>query len=248
MQRVFAQDGELDFATMQRWFQSRGAVRRIFYYDCLRDIREQGETEPQFNARVQKQKDELEAIQALPGFHVHLGRLTGSGRNLRQKGVDVLLAVEMLDHAFRKNMGDAYLLAGDGDFVPLVEAVTRLGTWVEVFHDPRTASRELCAAADVGVPLSINDFWSWSTNALQLAHPLPAPDHNAQYTVDNLGPVNRREGTNEAGTRVTLGQQIDPVRFFLYIHQRGNVTVFRHSDSDILERYYHDRFGQIAWD
>ena len=73
------------------------------------------------------------------GFTFIGGRITGRPGNIRQKGVDVLLAVEMLDHAFRKNMDEAWLLAGDADFVPLVEAVTRLGTWVNVIYDPRAA-------------------------------------------------------------------------------------------------------------
>ena len=40
-------------------------------------------------------------------------------KKLRQKKVDVLLAVEALDHAFRGNMSRAYLIAGDLDFAPL---------------------------------------------------------------------------------------------------------------------------------
>src|SRR6185312_746069 len=115
------------------------------------DIRLDSESEEAFRARLDHQRAEFQQIQSLSGFHVRLGRMTGRSGNIRQKGVDVLLAVEMLDNAFRKNMDEAWLLAGDADFVPLVEAVTRLGTWVNVFYDAHAASRELYSSADQGI-------------------------------------------------------------------------------------------------
>jgi len=143
MQRVFSADGELDLSRVQLWCASNGhPVRRVFYYDCLADIKRERESETEFHARLEQQKERFDRIQSLSGFHVRLGKLTGT-RSLRQKGVDVLLAVDMLDHAFRKNMEEVYLLAGDADFVPLVEAVTRVGTWVNVVYDPRASAKAL---------------------------------------------------------------------------------------------------------
>jgi uncharacterized LabA/DUF88 family protein len=51
---------------------------------------------------------------------------------IRSKGVDIALTTDMLSHAFRDNYDVAVLYAGDGDYVPLVEEVKRLGKAVYV--------------------------------------------------------------------------------------------------------------------
>jgi uncharacterized LabA/DUF88 family protein len=48
-------------------------------------------------------------------------------KNRDSKQVDISLATDMLTHAFRKNYEIAILIAGDGDYVPLVEAVQMEG-------------------------------------------------------------------------------------------------------------------------
>src|SRR5437879_610617 len=45
----------------------------------------------------------------------------------KAKGVDIALTKDMLGHAFLGNYEVAVLIAGDGDYVPLVEEVKRLG-------------------------------------------------------------------------------------------------------------------------
>ncbi len=43
------------------------------------------------------------------------------------KGVDIALATDLLSNAYRNNYDAAVLVAGDGDYVPLVGEVKRLG-------------------------------------------------------------------------------------------------------------------------
>ncbi len=50
----------------------------------------------------------------------------------RTKGVDIALATDLLGNAYRDNYDAAVLVAGDGDYVPLVEEVKRLGKVVHV--------------------------------------------------------------------------------------------------------------------
>ncbi len=45
----------------------------------------------------------------------------------KAKGVDIALTKDMLSHAFLANYQVAVLVAGDGDYVPLVEEIKRLG-------------------------------------------------------------------------------------------------------------------------
>lgn len=45
----------------------------------------------------------------------------------KAKGVDIALTKDMLSHAFLQNYDVALLVAGDGDYVPLVQEVKRVG-------------------------------------------------------------------------------------------------------------------------
>lgn len=65
------------------------------------------------------------------------------------KGLDVALTTDLLSHAHRDNYDVAILIAGDGDFVPLVEEVKRLGKLVYVLASrSRGLSPALRLAAD----------------------------------------------------------------------------------------------------
>lgn len=50
----------------------------------------------------------------------------------KAKGIDVALTKDMLSNAFRNNFDVAVLIAGDGDYVPLVEELKRLGKVIYV--------------------------------------------------------------------------------------------------------------------
>lgn len=67
----------------------------------------------------------------------------------KSKGVDIALARDLLGHAYKDNYDAALLYSGDGDYVPLVEDVQRLGKRVYVlFLDGPWVSRHLKNAAD----------------------------------------------------------------------------------------------------
>ena len=74
----------------------------------------------------------------------------------RAKGVDIALTKDMLFQAFMGNYEIAVLVAGDGDFVPLVEEVKRLGKRVVVvFWENSGLNPELRRAADEFTPLRL---------------------------------------------------------------------------------------------
>lgn len=70
-------------------------------------------------------------------------------RNLKAKGVDIALTKDMLSHAYLDNYDVAVLMAGDGDYVPLVEEVKRLGKRVHLaFFDADSTAFALKIACD----------------------------------------------------------------------------------------------------
>lgn len=59
---------------------------------------------------------------------IRLGELIKSSRGeFRQKGVDILMAIDALSKAYMNHYDTAIFLLGDRDFIPLIEAVKDSG-------------------------------------------------------------------------------------------------------------------------
>lgn len=117
---------------------------KVFYYDAAPG-KDYGEAQAAYELRVQPDHDRFAKIQALDRVHVALGQIVG--RERRQKGVDVRLAVDMMTYAFRGNIARATIFAGDADFVPLLKALVAEGLHVTLWHPPQ-ANADLKGAAD----------------------------------------------------------------------------------------------------
>jgi len=108
------------------------------------------------DAKIESTRERLWAL----GFEP---RVFKRGRERAVKGLDIALARDMLSHAFRNNYDVAVLFGGDGDYVPLVHEVKRLGKLVYVaFFDDSTLSPELKLAADRFIDLRglLTQAWS----------------------------------------------------------------------------------------
>jgi uncharacterized LabA/DUF88 family protein len=67
----------------------------------------------------------------------------------KAKGVDIALTKDMLSHAYQSHYEVACLIAGDGDYVPLVEEVKRMGKIVVcLFFEKHGLSPDLRIACD----------------------------------------------------------------------------------------------------
>lgn len=166
-QKWFGHEVEFDFKKVKDFFQAEKA----FYYDCIDDIKTDNETQQEFDERVDLQEKKLNKIREVEGCHVQLGSLSGKGKKKRQKEVDVLLAVQMMEHAFRGNITKAVLLSGDKDFRPLVESLVRLGLFVEVAADQNHISSDLIHSADANKKLSIDEYFEFSPQDIQKQKP-----------------------------------------------------------------------------
>ncbi len=91
------------------------------------------------------------AVELLPSTDLGFGTLRGRSRRRprRQKGVDTLLAVDMLVGAFTDIFSVAILVTGDADFVPVVNEVRRRGVAVAVAAEASTLAEDLKRSADL---------------------------------------------------------------------------------------------------
>jgi uncharacterized LabA/DUF88 family protein len=75
-----------------------------------------------------------------------------------QKGVDTLIATDMVSMAFLNHYDIAFLVSGDGDLAPAVEAVKAAGKQIIVAAFPRSRSLAVAQAADHEVMLTADFF------------------------------------------------------------------------------------------
>ena len=99
-----------------------GDLVRVYYYDAIVD---------QSNPKYDEQNDYFNRIKGNNGYQVRLGKVVPTGKDgtgqVKQKGVDVLLAVDMITKAYSNQYEFAILLAGDSDFLEVVNAVKDSG-------------------------------------------------------------------------------------------------------------------------
>jgi uncharacterized LabA/DUF88 family protein len=120
---------------------------KSFYYDAY-PTKKGAESDDDFKKRLAETEKKFDHISSHAGWHVNPGMTRGLGKKVRQKGVDVQLAVDALTHSVRKNCRHVLLLTGDLDFLPLIRALVQEGVYVTLMHDPRTSSKDLLREAD----------------------------------------------------------------------------------------------------
>lgn len=220
-------------------------AQRVFYYDCVDDMRRDGESEMVFETRVSEQEEELDAIASLDGYFVRLGSMRGGAKKRRQKEVDVLLSVDMLTHSHRGITSRAIMIAGDLDFKPVVEAVVEQGTMVTVYFDPRSGARDLARAADSQRPLSLRLLWYLSTGVKMPESQTLFPTYIGQVAPMDLAVV--KEGAFRDG-RAKLMQRND--QWIIDMSDCGFPSregCWQHRDLNYLMGFVAQDFGHIDW-
>jgi uncharacterized LabA/DUF88 family protein len=239
----FGCDGQIDFSSLKK--RLRDGIQRCFYYDALEDEQRDGETREAFEQRLEQDEKFFHQIDELDGYFVRLGSLTGKRNRRRQKKVDILLAVEALDHAARRNMDHAILLTGDRDFEPLVTSLVQLGIAVEVAGDRQTTSRYLRRAADAYRPLTFNDYYKWTVESIRETAPL-----SVRAIVGYLQESDVFEDGTFQGKRVELRKVKSADLYYLHIDKypdpRNHLTL-ELNDVERLKLYFALQYGEIEW-
>jgi uncharacterized LabA/DUF88 family protein len=223
---------DLDYSTLTRDYS------KVFYYDALPE-RKPDENDQTYYARITPQRQFFDRLCSLDRFHVYEGdvRRSSSRRGPEQKKIDVMIAVDMLTHSFRRNMHEATLLTGDLDFKPLIDALVQGGMFVNLWYPPGTTSIELIAAADRSWPLNILSVY----DALGTPRPFVIPKAYGQPSRGDYAPVlatwpvDRGEATlmKDGETFVVAAPNPNP----------GYMTYYEHADLAMLRTYLADTGG-----
>lgn len=123
---------------------------RIYFYDAI---------VPKTDPDYETQDKYFKRIEGNYAFTVRLGTLTKSSRGkYRQKGVDILMAIDALTKAYQNQYETGMFLLGDADFKPLIEAVKHAGKkTLGIFYRP-TCPKDLSDSFDWRIWLSKENF------------------------------------------------------------------------------------------
>ncbi len=147
---------DVDFSALGRRLTDGRDLLRIYYYNVLRDA----ERDPQ---AYQDQQKFLIALHNTSYIETRLGTSKMRGQVAVEKGVDIMVATDLLRFAWEDLYDVAVLVSGDGDFAYAVETVKNMGKHVEVAAFTQNLSQELAAAADdrhFFTPDYFADIWS----------------------------------------------------------------------------------------
>lgn len=156
---------------------------RVYFYDAIANIKDtdtmKTETPEEIlirdfatqmiDTKEQEQDEYVKKIKSLELFDVRLGRLVlstaGGSKNkdnwvFRQKGVDSLVVLDMITKAFEGQFNTAVLLAGDSDFLDIVNAVKHLGPNVIGAFFDKHINQELEDSFDKKIILKKDTFVS----------------------------------------------------------------------------------------
>ena len=147
---------DLDFAAFSNKLCRGRRHFRTYYYNLLRD--------PNRNPQAyHDQQKFLTALYSTPYLEVRLGSSKMRGDVAVEKGVDIMLATDLLRTAWDNLYDVAILVSGDGDFSYAVKAVKDMGKHVEVAAFQANLSMELaqiCDDRELFTPDYFSQLWS----------------------------------------------------------------------------------------
>jgi uncharacterized LabA/DUF88 family protein len=150
---------------------------RTYYYNVAYD-------KNQFPDKAKTQMSFLDSLDRTPYLELRLGRLISTfDGNVQERGMDVLIASDMVYYAARKTFDTAIVVTEDAVYASVLEEVKELGRHIEIATFQDSQSRDLIRASDLRIPLdTVLDQFSTKIFPSDV-------DNNRGGTADRVGKV-----------------------------------------------------------
>jgi len=168
-ENVSGRDFRLDFTKFSQKVygfvndRSRGTLGllRTYYYDCLpyksdppsEEENRKFESARRFHGALELQSRTMVRRGKLKPREQVCPSCRSKHTGFQQKGVDLLLGVDLVVAGVKGHIAHAAIIAGDSDFLPAVEIVKDEGVIVWLFHE-RESTSELALAADERIEIN----------------------------------------------------------------------------------------------
>jgi uncharacterized LabA/DUF88 family protein len=213
---------------------------KTFYYDAF-PAQKGNETDNDYENRTKPVKELFDHLSTLNGFHVYEGITRFRRKQAEQKKVDIMIAVDMLTHSFRRNMHRITFLASDLDFKPLIDAVVQSGMFIILWYKKGSTNAELLAAADARASFDIRTLYSYTTDQFQkqfsIPHAFSSPKDVSGYALyHKWQDINKGE--------VELYKSDDSfILVFLEGVNPGYYFHIKHDNLEFLTKYVEDMYS-----
>jgi len=152
---------DLNFAEFASKLAGPRQLFRTYYYNLLQDP-------VQWPDAHREQQEFLDTLRKTPYLEVRLGSTKISQGIPVEKGIDIMLATDLLHFAWIDLYDVAILVSGDSDFAYALQAVKNMGKHIEVAYFERSVSKDLLDVADNRHLLNrkfFNGLWSGRRHA-----------------------------------------------------------------------------------
>jgi len=132
---------DLNFAEFTNRLCGSRRLFRTYYYNVLQDPAQRPDG-------YREQQEFLDILRKTPYMEVRLGGTKLAQGIPVEKGIDVMLATDLLYFAWNDSYDVAVLVSGDSDFAYALQAVKNMGKHVEVAYFESGVSKDLLNVAD----------------------------------------------------------------------------------------------------
>lgn len=132
---------DLNFAEFTNKLCGSRRLLRTYYYNVLQDPTQRPDS-------YREQQEFLDILRKTPYLEVRLGSMKIAQGIAVEKGVDIMLATDLLTFAWNDFYDVAVLVSGDSDFTYALQAVKNMGKHVEVAYFESGVSKDLLDVAD----------------------------------------------------------------------------------------------------
>lgn len=132
---------DLNFAEFAYKLCGQRRLFRVYYYNVLQEPSQRPEDH-------RDQQQFLDVLRNVPYLEIRLGTTKLAQGIPVEKGIDIMLATDMLHFAWTNLYDTAILVSGDGDFAYTLQVVKNIGKHVEVAYFESGTSKDLLDVAD----------------------------------------------------------------------------------------------------
>ena len=122
----------IDYEKLSKELSLGKEILRTYYYHC--EPYQSTPVTTEERERFSKAQKFHGALIRLPRYEVKLGQLQCIRGEFRQKGVDTLLSIDIVNLAASSKISDVVLLAGDSDYLPAIKVAKEHGVNVTLYH------------------------------------------------------------------------------------------------------------------
>jgi uncharacterized LabA/DUF88 family protein len=149
--KAFLGHARIDFKIFCDVLVAGRRLTRIYYYNAPKNAQENP-------VGYKEQQKFFSLLERVPFLELKLGRLEIRNKTPIEKGVDVLITVDMIKYARNNAYDTAILVSGDGDFTPALEFLKEFGKHIENAYFSKGRSQNLSRHSDEFINL---DFLPW---------------------------------------------------------------------------------------